>query len=492
MKIGVIAATGRVGTLVMKEALDRGHRVTAIVRNKSKVTDPRPEVLEKDIFSLTSQDLKDFDVVVSAFGPPPGKGNEIQLQDAMRVLVNAMESLPSVRLIMVGGAASLYADPEGKTRVLESIPQEYRGVPANAMIAFEDILKKSRVNWTYFSPAAFFDPEGPRTASYRLGGDYMILNDEGASYLSYADYAIALVDEIENKAHVGRRFTAVSNKNGTPIQNSSRKEKPKVEFEGASQYRGPMVYELAGRSFYLVMDDGREGLLSFVTGESLLWSPRGESPTCQRYDCLKADEDTYLINLEVAGAEPRTGVTLVLDRAQSLVTAVIARQGVNRRYPDMVTNEVIFGAVKQPGMALPRKRHGFTGDLNGLRITWRYSPEVGMTHVYYCSSYIRAAFPGQNTIVADPAGEHPYDENCTYVKIKEHIYLVSFLENNMTIQGGIGNNMLILINTARLHDVGRSFGLHRDRTPENYMFSAIGSWTESDGGIESAPSKYRV
>ncbi len=265
-----------------------------------------------------------------------------------------------------------------------------------------------------------------------------------------------------------------------------------MEFEGASQYRGPMVYELAGRSFYLVMDDGGEGLLSFVTGESLIWSPIEGPQTCQRCDCLKADEDTYLVNLEVTGAEPRTGVTLVLDCEQSLVTAVIARQGTNRRYPEMVTNEIIFGAIKNSGTALPKKRHGFTGDLTGLRITWRYSPEVGMTHVYYCPHYIRAAFPGQNTIVSDPAGGHPYDENCAYVKIKEHIYLVSFLENNMTIQGGIGNNMLILMNTARLHDVGRSFGLHRDRTPENYMFSAIGAWAESDGGIEAAPSKYRV
>lgn len=266
----------------------------------------------------------------------------------------------------------------------------------------------------------------------------------------------------------------------------------KVVFEGLSQYRGPFVYELAGSSFYLVMDNGMEGLLTFHTGEVLSWAPLGKSATYERYECLKADEDTYFVNVEVFDAKPRTGVTVILDVEQSLTTVVVAHTDTNPRFPGLVTNEFIFGAIKVPGKPLPKKRHGFTSDLVGLRACWQYNPEFSVTHVYYNANYIRATLGRSTEILAGSGGEFPYEEPCYYVKLKERLYIVSFLESNMTFRGLIGDNVLVVVDTARMHDVGRSFGLNQQHLPENYMLSAIGCWMESDGSIESQPSKYLV
>lgn len=492
MKIGIIGATGKAGSLIAEEAARRGHQVTAIVRDASKVNHPEWKILERNIFAVTSDDLKDFDVVVDAFGTPYGQGVEFQHQTTMLTLIQALEPLPNVRLMVVGGAGSLYLDMEKKHRVIENIPEEYKAVPLNMAKAFES-LKASKVNWTYFSPAGTFDPEGPGTGSYRLGTDYAILNDEGESYLSYRDYAVAMVDEIENRKFIGRRFTAVSNKGGDAGESQGKKF-PEVKFEGLSQYRGPLVYELSGKSFYLIMDNGVEGVINFVSGENLYWAPLGASAVSERYECLKADEDTYLVNLEVTDASPRTGITLVLDLEQDLVTAVIAQSGTSKRYPNLVTNQIIFGAIKRDGRPLPVKRHGYTSDLVGKRIHWAYNPDMALTHVYFDANYIRVGDgPADDTSpIAVEMRENPYDERCHYIKIKKNIYLLSFLEDNLTFRGRTGNNMLILMNAARLHDVGRSFGLGLTGAPENYMFAAIGSWEESDGDVESRPSKYRV
>ena len=498
MKIAVIGATGKQGSMIAEEALNRGHDVTAIVRNAAKVSNAELKVLEKDVFSLTPEDLSDFDVVVDAFGTPFGKGVEYQHQTSLMTITNAMKELSHVRLIVVGGAASLFTDSTHKHRVLESIPDEWKAVPENMFEAYK-ALQTTSIQWTYFSPAGTFDPQGKRTGTYRLGGDEVILNDEGESYISYADYAVALVDEIENGSHIRKRFTAVSNKDSQIEAIPEKKEDkfPPVEFEGGiSQYRPPFVYELAGKSFYLIMDDGTEGLLSFMTGETLIWSPKSGTPSMERYDCLKADEDIYMVNLEVTDAIPRRGVTLVLDLPQDLVTVVIAEQGFNKRFPDLVSNNIVFGAIKEDGKDLPFKRHGYTSELVGKRIAWRYTsggfPVI--QHVYFDANYIRLPFPTENdnSEFAIAMREHPYDERCQYIKISKNIYLCSFLESNMTFRGVTGNNMLILMNAARLHDVGRSFGLNKNGGPENYCFAAVGKWGEPDGITEESPSKYRV
>lgn len=275
-----------------------------------------------------------------------------------------------------------------------------------------------------------------------------------------------------------------------------------VEFEGASQYRGAFCYELAGRSLHLIMDDGHEYLILFSDGSTLAWSQDSSAFHTEHYECLKADETIYFINVELQGMSHRMGASLILDDEQHLVTLAILHQGNNPQEPDLITQEFVFGAVKTDGQPLPKKRQGYTSDLVGKRIRWRYSPDFMITHVYYSPFYIRAAEiggpdrpkPTPEQIAA--ARQHPYDEICAYIKIRKGFYLVSFIEQNMTRRGGIGNNMMLLIDTARLHDFGRSFGLARQKDgsigTENYFFSAIGEWRESDGLVESEPDAYRV
>ncbi|MBQ6550151.1 MAG: NAD(P)H-binding protein [Lachnospiraceae bacterium] len=493
MKVAIIGASGRVGGLVADELVSRGHEVTGFVIDPENVRNDQIKVVEKNVFTLTKEDLQDFDAVVTAFGQfTPGLG--FQHQTAMMTLINAMKDLPDVRLLVVGGAASLFTDEAKEHRALERIPEKFHEVPSNMFEAFK-MLEKSDLKWTYFSPAFTFDPKGTRTGKYKLGTDFIFNNDEGESYISYADYALAMADEIENGNFIRRRFTAVSNKNDAPEElASTKKEFPDVEFEGLSMYRAPSVLELSGKSYYLIMDDGTEGSLIFNSGEIVTWIPIGGTARADRYDCLKVDEDTYLVNLEVADAKPRTGVSLVLDLEQRLVTAVIAHSGTSRRFPSLVTNEIVFGAIKMDGRPLPKKRHGFTSDLVGSRIKWRYnSVPMAVTHVYFDANYIRVPLPPK-TDQSDRAKamrENPYDERCYYIKIKKNIYLISFLESNMTYRGRTGNNMLVLMDISRLHDVGRSFGLGGTGLPENYMFSAIGSWVDAEEE-DFRESKYRV
>ncbi|MGF9947258.1 NAD(P)-dependent oxidoreductase [Priestia megaterium] len=209
MKIAIIGATGKVGRLIMKEAVDRGFDVTAIVRNASKVTETNIKVLEKDIFNLTALELTAFDVVISTYRAPDGE--EHLYVEAGRVLVEALKDTLNTKLIVVGGAGSLFVDEEKTTRLMDTpdFPDFVLPTAVNAGKQLEELQKTDSITWTYISPAGFFDPEGKRTGSYKVGKDHVILNSKGESYISYADYAIAVVDEIEKPQHVNERFTVV-------------------------------------------------------------------------------------------------------------------------------------------------------------------------------------------------------------------------------------------------------------------------------------------
>lgn len=209
MKIGIIGATGKAGNLILKEALDRGHEVTAIVRNASKVEDKSLNVLEKDVFDLTAEDAKSFDVIVNAFGAPAGKEN--LHVEAGQALINVLKEAPNTRLIVVGGAGSLFTDETQTLRVVDSpgFPDAYKATATNQGKNLQDLQASSGIQWTFLSPAGFFNSEGVRTGKYESGKDQILVNSEGNSYISYADYAIALVDEIENPQHKNERFTVV-------------------------------------------------------------------------------------------------------------------------------------------------------------------------------------------------------------------------------------------------------------------------------------------
>ncbi|QHJ69449.1 NAD(P)-dependent oxidoreductase [Planococcus halotolerans] len=211
MKIGIIGATGKAGSLIMKEAKSRGHEVTAIVRDSQKLPEGEDAaVLEKDIFELDANDLKQFDAVVNAFGVPPEKAE--QHVEAGRSLINALKEAQDTRLLVVGGAGSLFVDEAKTTRLNETpeFPEAFKAIALNQSQNLADLEQAEGIQWTFLSPAAFFDPEGKRTGKYQIGEDAFLVNRKGKSYISYKDYAIALVDEIENGWHINKRFTVVA------------------------------------------------------------------------------------------------------------------------------------------------------------------------------------------------------------------------------------------------------------------------------------------
>ncbi|MEQ6355327.1 NAD(P)-dependent oxidoreductase [Lysinibacillus sp. M3] len=209
MKIAVIGATGKAGQKIVEEGLQRGHDVTAIVRSASKVTG-NISVIEKDVFALSQEDVKGFDVVVNAFGAPAGQ-EELHVK-AGRHLIDIFKGIDT-KLFVVGGAGSLFVDPEKNVRVMDTpdFPEMFYATAKNQGENLHD-LQQSTITWTFLSPSAFFDPEGPRTGSYTAGEDHLLVNASGESYVSYADFAVAVLDEIENPKHVNSRFTVTSNK----------------------------------------------------------------------------------------------------------------------------------------------------------------------------------------------------------------------------------------------------------------------------------------
>ncbi len=504
MRIGIIGASGKAGSHIAQEAKWRRHDVTAIVRNAKKLKDKDLTILEKDLFDLTVDDLKEFDAVVDAFGtafdPESAKAHQTSLQH----LTDIMESLPDVRLLVVGGAASLYADRSRTELVLESIPEQFRAVPANMKKAFE-ALQESSCKWTYFSPAPNFDPKGPRTGKYRVGSMNMVSkNSKDEPYLSYADYAVAMLDEIEDGKFIGKRFTASSEKQPDESYFGTQPKEP--SFEGISRYCPPLNYELVGKRFNLVMGRYGDILVNFITGKTLEFTQNGTSYR-EPYQCVKGSELAYFVNFELSGVHHRTNMTLILDLQTRLVTVVKTFVGHDKRYPTLCDHDFDFGAIDLPGFELPKKRHGYTTDLVGKRIQWHYNPGFAIVHVYYHPRYVRGTFTREAAKLLKPSTpeqqeawlNNPYDEPAVYVKIRHNMYVVAFIEQSMARRGGIGNSLLFLMNTDRLHDVGRSFGHSgqfggTEYQPENYLFGAYGEWMTADGDeqYDNDPPFYNV
>lgn len=209
MKIAVVCANGKAGKLIVKEAVSRGHEVTAIVRGDNQ-TDAQ-NVLIKDLFDLTAEDLQGFDVVIDAFGAWTPESLP-QHSTSLKHLCDALSG-SSARLIVVGGAGSLYVNPEHTLRVMDGddFPAEFKPLAAAQGKALEELRERSDVRWTFISPAGDFQAEGERTGAYILAGEELRLNDAGESVISYADYAIAMVDEAErtDDAHIQQRISVV-------------------------------------------------------------------------------------------------------------------------------------------------------------------------------------------------------------------------------------------------------------------------------------------
>lgn len=208
MKIAVICANGKVGKLIAREAIARGADVTAVVRGENQSA--ANKVIQKDLFDLNAADLEGFDVVVEAFGawtPETLPQHSTSLKHLCD-LVSGKET----RLLVVGGAGSLYMNPEHTVQVMDGadFPEMFRPLASNMGKALDELRTRTDVKWTYISPAGDFQADGVKTGRYILGGEELILNSRGESVISYADYAVAMVDEALNGNHIQQRISVVA------------------------------------------------------------------------------------------------------------------------------------------------------------------------------------------------------------------------------------------------------------------------------------------
>ena len=206
--IAVVAGDGRVARKVITEAVNRGWDVTAFGR-KDENTGDAQTYIKKDILDLTREDLESFDAVVDAFGawtPETFHLHGETLQHLLDILAGT-----DVRLVYVGGAGSLYVNPEHTLQVYQTpdFPAEFVPLATAQVGTLAQIRPVKDVKWTYISPAGDFQADGERTGEYILAGEELTLNDRGESIISYADYAIALVDEIESGNHIHERISVV-------------------------------------------------------------------------------------------------------------------------------------------------------------------------------------------------------------------------------------------------------------------------------------------
>lgn len=208
MKIAVVCAAGREGSLLVKEALQRGHEVTAIVRDGSRIP-KATHALVKDLFDLTYDDLKGNDVVIDAFGA----WTEDVLPQHSTSLKHLCDILSGtdIRLLVVGGAGSLYVNPQHTVCVADGpdFPDIFKPLAAAMAKALNELRARKDVRWTYLSPATDFQADGPRTGRYILGGEELTLNSKGENSISYADYAVAMIDEVEKGQYIAKRFSVV-------------------------------------------------------------------------------------------------------------------------------------------------------------------------------------------------------------------------------------------------------------------------------------------
>ena len=195
MKVAIIGANGKSGSNLVREALKQGHDVTAIVRNK-EYKNGDVKVVYKDVFELSKADLEGFDAVISAFAAWSDETFPLHKKVAKH-LADALSGTKT-RLLVVGGAGTLYVDDKG-TMAMDTpgFPPEYMGVAKATAESFFELKTKSDVLWTYVSPAGDYDADGARTGKYVLGNDHVILNSQNESYISYADLAIAIIDELK-------------------------------------------------------------------------------------------------------------------------------------------------------------------------------------------------------------------------------------------------------------------------------------------------------
>lgn len=207
MKILLLGATGHVGSRVLDEALDRGHEVTGVARHIDSLS-------PQDNLNVVQADASDTDTVtqlanghdaIAVAISNRGKGGTETYLKVIRATLDAAQRSDADRVLIVGGAGSLKVSPDTELVDTPDFPEEWKD-EALAGREARDIAQKSDANWTFLSPPALLEP-GERTGNYRVGGRYLLIDDEGNSQISMEDFAVALVDELENADHEREQFT---------------------------------------------------------------------------------------------------------------------------------------------------------------------------------------------------------------------------------------------------------------------------------------------
>lgn len=210
--IVLIGASGFVGTAILNELLNRGHKVTAIVRDPTKVTasNPNLKVVQADVTDtdVLIEASKGKDAVISAYNP--GWKNPNIYEETLKnypLIVDSMKKAGVERLLIVGGAGTLFYAPGKMVMDADDIPAKLLpGIKSLGEFYLNTLRKENDIDWIFLSPAANMTP-GERTGKFRIGKDDLVVGVNGDSNISVEDYAVAMVDELEQKHHHKERFT---------------------------------------------------------------------------------------------------------------------------------------------------------------------------------------------------------------------------------------------------------------------------------------------
>lgn len=200
MKVTVLGASGRAGSEITRELAARGHAVTAVARNPDRIAlTPGVTAVSGDASNavVLADIVRGADAVISA----------LHFDVTANVILGALKAAGVNRLLVTGGAASLEVAPGVRLIDTPEFPEEWKAFAHGGIVFLDALREENDIDWTFFSPAAFIE-ETPRLGRFRTGTDQLIVDEKGESRIGFADYAIAMVDELERPRHSRARFTA--------------------------------------------------------------------------------------------------------------------------------------------------------------------------------------------------------------------------------------------------------------------------------------------